>query len=207
MTRATPLGQEWHRFLVHIPPEPPRRLTPAVWLAWLVHSYRTRITFYLSLMPAFLLVVAREALWRAIRNPGSAGDAVLIVMALAPMAAVVWVTFEAVSYAALVSRGTRVITHAHAVRAETGRASGYSRGIRVWSFPVTDVRFEYQGARDGVNIQGGWDGRIRFQGQPVEGQAMPVLFDAARPARRLVLWAYGLTTGLEAPPDRGAPRR
>jgi hypothetical protein len=195
--------RQWHRFLVHIPPEPPRRLRLSIWLAWLVHSYRMRLTFYLSLMPAFLLVVAPDALWQAIRHPGSLKHVIVNAMMLAPI--VVWVGAmrEVMSFARLVSRGTRVVTHTHAVRAETGRASGFSGGVRVWSFPVTDVAFEYQGARDGVNIQGVWRGRIRFLGEPAEGQPMPVFFDPARPDRHLVLWAYGLTTSVGDPAPGG----
>jgi hypothetical protein len=188
-----PYPQEWHRFLVRIPPEPPRPLTARVWLAWLVHSYRTRFAFYFALMPAFLLVIARDAMERAIRHPASALDVILLLMMLGPIAACVAAGIEAVRFARLVRGGTSVITRTHQVQAEAGRAGAHYGGGRFWSFPVTDVVFEYQGARDGVNIQGVWKGRIRYRREPAERQTMPVLFDPARPERRLVLWAYGLT--------------
>jgi hypothetical protein len=99
---------------------------------------------------------------------------------------------EAIRFAVLVTRGRLAITHARNVRAK--------RVMPALAYGTyTDVEFEYQGGGDGVNLQGRWGGRIRYGRQPAEGQAMPVLFDADHPGRRLLLWAYGLTTRLGEP--------
>ena len=205
MKTGTPSPSEAHRFLVHIPAEPPRRLTPRVWLAWLVHSVWTRGLLYLSILPVFLAIVNSEFLLRALRDDRSLGQLLVGALLLCPAVALVGALIEGIHFARLVIGGTCVVTRVRAVSAESASASLHLYGTVGPSSTVTDTRFEYQGGRDGVNIQGAWSGRIRHMRHPVEGQAFPVLFDRAHPERRLVLWAYGLTTNL-GDPARTHPR-
>ena len=186
---------QWHDFLVPIPAEPPRPLTPRVWLAWLIHSEWTRMTLALSLLPAFVAIFYRDAVIPVLRNDHTFEGTLMALLFIAPVGTTFGAIVESFSFAGLVSRGVRVVTHARGVQAETALA-GTQRSGR---FLATDTEFEYQGGRDGVNIQGKWDGRIRFMRQPSEGQAMPVLFDPRDPSQRLVLWQYGLTTSLAEP--------
>jgi hypothetical protein len=189
---------ERHDFLVPIPAEPPRPLTARVWLAWLVHSEWTRATLYLAILPAFLGTFYRETVVRTLREDQTFGQVFMALLFIAPVATTLGAIVQSFTFASLVSRGVRVIAHARGVRAETALA-GTQKGGR---FLVTDTGFEYQGGRDGVNIQGKWDGRIRYMRQPAEGQAMPILFDSKDPSRRLLLWQFGLTTSLADPEHR-----
>jgi hypothetical protein len=168
-----PYRVERHHFLVPIPAEPPRPLTARVWLAWLVHSTWTRATLYAALLPIYMVVFARDGLVHALRDDRSLVQAVMAAICLGPAVPLVVALAESVSFARLVSAGTCVITRVRGVQAETVRARQAS---------LTYARFEYQGARDGVNLQGGWSGRIRFQRQPLDGH-----------------WQFGLTTSLDDP--------
>jgi len=185
--RPAILPIEWHRFRVGIPPEPPRPLGLRVGLAWLVHSKWTRVTFYFSLLPGYMLLFVRDDLLRELRHDGSDSQWVFILLLLTPVVLSGIAAREGFGFARLVAGGVVAFTRVRGVRARTAWPHGRS-GVH------TDVAFEYQGGRDGVDFQGSWSGRIRYWHQPAGGQLMPVLFDPEHPSRRVLLWAYGVTT-------------